>query len=99
MWFFSELMIHGILSGSVYALISLAFVVVYKASRMINFALGEFIMVASKLVAAGLNALGWGWAGRVGFGCGTVFAAPQAYYSAVSRVTAHFCTCLGPRAR
>ncbi len=74
MWFFSELMIHGILSGSVYALISLAFVVVYKASRMINFALGEFIMVASKLVAAGLNALGWGWAGGVGFGCAGMVA-------------------------
>ncbi len=69
MWFFSELLIHGILSGSVYALISLAFVVVYKASRMINFALGEFIMIASKLVATGLHVLGLGWLGGLGFGC------------------------------
>jgi branched-chain amino acid transport system permease protein len=69
MWFFSELLIHGMLSGSVYALISLAFVVVYKASRMINFALGEFMMLASKLVATGLNAFGLGLIGSLGFGC------------------------------
>ena len=69
MWFFSELLIHGVLSGSVYALISLAFVVVYKASRMINFALGEFIMLASKLVATGLHVLGLGVVGGFGFGC------------------------------
>lgn len=69
MWFFSELLIHGMLSGSVYALISLAFVVVYKASRMINFALGEFMMLASKLVATGLNAFGLGLVGGIGFGC------------------------------
>jgi branched-chain amino acid transport system permease protein len=60
MWFFGELLIHGMLSGSVYALISLAFVVVYKASRMMNFALGESIMLASKLVATGRHALGLG---------------------------------------
>jgi len=68
MWFFSELLIHGMLSGSVYALISLAFVVVYKASRMINFALGEFIMLASALVATGINGLGLGLVGGLGFG-------------------------------
>ncbi|WP_089722335.1 branched-chain amino acid ABC transporter permease, partial [Candidatus Entotheonella palauensis] len=69
MWFFSELLIDGMLSGSLYALISLAFVVVYKASRMINFALGEFILLASKLVATGLNAFGLGVIGSLGFGC------------------------------
>jgi branched-chain amino acid transport system permease protein len=69
MWFFSELLIHGILSGSVYALISLAFVVVYKASRMINFALGEFIMLASKFVATGVHVLGLGLVGGIGFAC------------------------------
>lgn len=74
MWFFSELLIHGILSGSVYALISLAFVVVYKASRMINFALGEFIMLASKLVATGLHVFGWGLLGGIGFGCAGMVA-------------------------
>ncbi len=74
MWFFSELLIHGILAGSVYALIALAFVVVYKSSRMINFALGEFIMLASKLVATGLHGLGLGLLGGIGFGCAGMMA-------------------------
>jgi branched-chain amino acid transport system permease protein len=57
-----------VLAGAIYALISLAFVVVYKASRMINFALGEWVMVASKLVASGLHVLGLGLFGAIGFG-------------------------------
>ncbi len=68
MLFFVELLLHGALSGALYALIALAFVVVYKASRMVNFALGDFLMVASRLVAAGLHVLGLGLAGALGFG-------------------------------
>jgi uncharacterized protein (DUF58 family) len=37
---FFALVINGSLAGAIYALIALAFVLVYKASRMINFALG-----------------------------------------------------------
>ena len=58
MSFFVALVIDGALAGAVYALIALAFVVVYKASRMINFALGEWIMVGAGLVAAGVNGAG-----------------------------------------
>jgi hypothetical protein len=36
--------INGGLARAIYAPIALAFVLVYKASRMINFALGEWIM-------------------------------------------------------
>jgi len=35
--FFVSLLVNGILTGAVYALIALAFVVVYKSSRMVNF--------------------------------------------------------------
>jgi branched-chain amino acid transport system permease protein len=63
-----ELLINGVLAGAIYALVSLAFVVVYKASRMINFALGEWVMVASNLVSAGLHVLGLGLFGAIGFG-------------------------------
>lgn len=62
MLFFVSLFVDGVLAGVVYAPIALAFVVVYKASRMINFALGEWAMVASRLVATGLHALGLGMA-------------------------------------
>src|SRR3982074_608818 len=62
------------LSGAVYAPIALAFVVVYKASRIINFALGEWVMVSSRLGATGLSALGLDLAGPVGFGCAGMVA-------------------------
>jgi branched-chain amino acid transport system permease protein len=56
--FFAALVVDGALAGAVYALIALAFVVVYKASRMINFALGEWVMVGAGLVAAGVHGAG-----------------------------------------
>ena len=74
MLFFVNLFVDGVLAGSIYALISIAFVVVYKASRMINFALGELVMFASKLVALGLHAIGLGLAGAIGFGCAGMVA-------------------------
>ena len=51
MTFFLSLLIEGGLAGAVYALIALAFVVVYKASRVVNLALGEWLMLASLLMA------------------------------------------------
>jgi branched-chain amino acid transport system permease protein len=74
--FFVSLLVDGVLSGAIYALIALGFVVVYKASRMINFALGEWAMLGSRLAATGTHALGLGLAGGIGFACaGTVAAA------------------------
>jgi len=46
MRFLAALIVDGALAGSIYALIALGFVVVYKASRVINFALGEWLMLA-----------------------------------------------------
>jgi branched-subunit amino acid ABC-type transport system permease component len=43
---FFALVINGGLAGAIYALIALAFVLVYKASRMINFALGDGLCLA-----------------------------------------------------
>jgi len=58
--FFLALVIEGALAGAIYALIALAFVVVYKSSRMINFALGEWIMFGALLAAIGQQAMGLG---------------------------------------
>ena len=55
--YFLSIVVNGLLSGTIYALIALAFVVVYKSSRMINFAVGEWVMFGSLLVAAGLHIL------------------------------------------
>ena len=74
MVFFVALLVHGLLAGSLYALIALAFVVVYKASRLINFALGDFVMFAARLSAAGLHGLGLGLVGALGFGCAGMVA-------------------------
>ena len=66
MLFFVSLLVDGALAGAVYALVALAFVVVYKASRVINFALGEWVMLGARLVATGLAAAGLGLAGALG---------------------------------
>src|SRR5258705_8769101 len=69
MLFFLSLCIEGALAGALYALIALAFVVVYKASRVINFALGEWQMLATLLVATGLNVLGLDLAAAMAIAC------------------------------
>ena len=67
--FFVALVIEGALAGAIYALIALAFVLVYKSSGMINFALGEWIMFGALLAAAGYHSLG------LGLGAAILFAA------------------------
>jgi branched-chain amino acid transport system permease protein len=58
-WQFLALLIsNGILIGLMYALIALGFVLVYKATDAINFAQGEFVMIAGFLVAAAVGAYG-----------------------------------------
>ena len=74
MRFLVSLVLDGILAGAVYALIALAFVVVYKASRMINFALGEWVMYGSRLAAAGAHGAGLGVAAALGFAAAAMVA-------------------------
>jgi branched-chain amino acid transport system permease protein len=66
---FLTLVINGGLAGAVYALIALAFVLVYKALRMVNFALGEWIMFGSLLASTGSHAIGLGLGGAILFAC------------------------------
>jgi branched-chain amino acid transport system permease protein len=82
MRFFVALVIDGVLAGAVYALIALAFVVVYKASRMINFALGEWVMFGSRLAGAGV---GLGLAGALGFAAAAMIAFATAFNRVVLR--------------
>ncbi|HEV2056931.1 MAG TPA: branched-chain amino acid ABC transporter permease [Methylomirabilota bacterium] len=56
--FFLLLLSNGVLVGLMYALIALGFVLVYKATDAINFAQGEFVMIAALVVAGGLAAGG-----------------------------------------
>jgi len=52
------LLSNGILIGLMYALIALGFVLVYKATDAINFAQGEFVMIAALVVEVSLGAGG-----------------------------------------
>ena len=47
MEFFLQLVVSGIVVGSIYALVALGFVLIYKATGVINFAQGEFLMVGA----------------------------------------------------
>jgi branched-chain amino acid transport system permease protein len=45
--FFLQLVVNGIVVGGIYAMVALGFVLIYKSSRVINFAQGEFLMVGA----------------------------------------------------
>ena len=78
-WGFTLLLVtNGVLIGLMYSLIALGFVLVYKATDAINFAQGEFVMLAGFIVAGMLVLAGapfWvgalaAVAGMVAFGFG-----------------------------
>jgi branched-chain amino acid transport system permease protein len=52
--FFLLLISNGVLVGLMYSLIALGFVLVYKATDAINFAQGEFVMIAGFVAASAL---------------------------------------------
>jgi branched-chain amino acid transport system permease protein len=83
--FFLSLLIDGALAGAIYALIALAFVLVYKASRMINFAIGEWVMWGALLVATGVHTMGLGLAGGLVFASGGMMALAFAFSRLVLR--------------
>jgi branched-chain amino acid transport system permease protein len=78
-WYFLGLLLsNGVLIGLMYALIALGFVLVYKATDAINFAQGEFVMIAGFVVAVSLVVYGApiavaalaGLGGMIAFGFG-----------------------------
>jgi branched-chain amino acid transport system permease protein len=56
--FLLTVLVDGALTGALYALVAVSFVIVYRSSRMINFALGDWTMLGAGLVAAGVHAAG-----------------------------------------
>ncbi|HPR05575.1 MAG TPA: branched-chain amino acid ABC transporter permease [Denitromonas sp.] len=63
MQFFFEVLIGGLLSGVLYALVALGFVLIYKASGVFNFAQGAMVFFAALTFVGFLEILpGWtGW--------------------------------------
>ncbi len=85
MVFFLSLVIDGALAGALYALIALAFVLVYKATHMINFAIGEWVMWGALLAATGVHAIGLGLVGGLVFACAGLMALAFAFTRLVLR--------------
>jgi branched-chain amino acid transport system permease protein len=53
-----QLVLNGLVIGSIYALVGLGFVIIYKSSSILNFAQGEFLMLGAYVclaVFSGLN--------------------------------------------
>ena len=57
--FFFELFTNGILTGLMYSLVAVGFVLIFKSTDAINFAQGEFCMIAAIFIAGFLNLYGW----------------------------------------
>jgi branched-chain amino acid transport system permease protein len=89
MSYFLALLIDGALAGAIYALIALAFVLVYRASAMMNFALGEWVVFGAMLAGTGLHFLHLGTLGALIFAAlGMIALAAGFYQLAVRRLVA-----------
>ena len=45
--FFIQLLMNGLIIGSLYGVIAMGFVLIYKSTQVVNFAQGEFLMVGA----------------------------------------------------
>jgi branched-chain amino acid transport system permease protein len=54
--FFLQLVVNGVVVGGIYAMVALGFVLIYKSSRVINFAQGEFLMLGAYVSLALITA-------------------------------------------
>jgi branched-chain amino acid transport system permease protein len=63
MEFFLQLALNGIVVGSIYALVALGFVIIYKSSGVLNFAQGEFLLLGAYVFWALVEGRApWPWA-------------------------------------
>ncbi len=71
---FLQQVVSGVVSGSIYALIALGYVIIYKATEVVNFAQGDLLMVGaySGIVAYSLLGLPFGVALLGAIAVGTV---------------------------
>ena len=74
MIYFLELLIQGVSLGAVYALIALGFVVIFKATEVINFAHGSLLLLGGYIVATNNDTLGFPLALLLGLGAAALGA-------------------------
>ncbi len=63
---FLQLLINGLGKGAVYALLALGFVVIFKATEVVNFAHGSLVLIGGFFVYELKDSIGWGPAAAIG---------------------------------
>ncbi|WP_199429918.1 branched-chain amino acid ABC transporter permease [Qaidamihabitans albus] len=63
---FVQLLVNGLGKGAVFALLALGFVVIFKATEVVNFAHGSLVLFGGYLVVVTRETLGWAGAAVVG---------------------------------
>ncbi|WP_216207607.1 branched-chain amino acid ABC transporter permease [Amycolatopsis aidingensis] len=63
---FLQLVVNGLGKGAVFALLALGFVIIFKATEVINFAHGSLVLFGGYLVVVTKDALGWAGAALCG---------------------------------
>jgi len=63
---FVQLVVGGLGKGAVFALLALGFVVIFKATEVVNFAHGSLVLFGGYLVAVSREAVGWAAAAGLG---------------------------------
>ncbi len=55
---FAQLVVSGLATGAIYALVAVGFTLIWQTSQTINFAQGEFVMIPAFFILTGVNVLG-----------------------------------------
>jgi branched-chain amino acid transport system permease protein len=71
---FLQLLINGLGKGAVYALLALGFVVIFKATEVVNFAHGSLVLIGGFFVYELKDSIGWGPAAAIGIAAAALAA-------------------------
>ncbi|MDX6739659.1 branched-chain amino acid ABC transporter permease [Actinocorallia sp. A-T 12471] len=85
---FAELLLNGISMGSVYALIALGFVIIFKASEVVNFAHASLLLVGGFLIAELHDDIGF-WPAVLAGAAGAALTAAFVEFAIIRRSRAH----------
>jgi branched-chain amino acid transport system permease protein len=73
---FIDLTLNGVSTGAVYAAVALALVLIWRATRIVNFAQGAMLMITTFIASSVINSSGSYWLGfAVALGSGLVLGA------------------------
>ncbi|MDQ7801565.1 MAG: hypothetical protein RB147_09850, partial [Armatimonadota bacterium] len=84
-----QLLVDGTVTGSVYALVAVGFVVVYRVTGVINFAQGAFVMLGPMLAITFFRALGGSGGLALAAAAAAAVLATALVATAVHRLTLH----------